>query len=70
MRWLRMRDRDGRPRYARVDGDAARPVDGSPFGEWRDHGEPVALDAVDWLPPVQPSKVIALWKNFHALAAK
>ncbi len=23
-----------------------------------------------WLPPVRPSKVIALWKNFHALAAK
>jgi 2-keto-4-pentenoate hydratase/2-oxohepta-3-ene-1,7-dioic acid hydratase in catechol pathway len=70
MRWLRLRDRDGRPRYARVDGDAARPVEGSPFGDWRDHGEAVALDAVDWLPPVQPSKVIALWKNFHALAAK
>lgn len=28
------------------------------------------LDEVQWMPPVQPSKVIALWKNFHALAAK
>ena len=70
MRWLRLRDRDGRPAYARVNGDAAQPVDGSPFGDWQDRGDAIALDVIDWLPPVQPSKVIALWKNFHALAAK
>lgn len=70
MRWLRFRDRDDRPGYARLDGDVARLVDGSPFGEWHDRDEVVGLDALDWLAPVQPSKVIALWKNFHALAAK
>jgi 2-keto-4-pentenoate hydratase/2-oxohepta-3-ene-1,7-dioic acid hydratase in catechol pathway len=48
----------------------AQPIDGTPFGDWHDQGEPVSLDSVSWLPPVQPSKVIALWKNFHALAAK
>jgi 2-keto-4-pentenoate hydratase/2-oxohepta-3-ene-1,7-dioic acid hydratase in catechol pathway len=70
MRWIRYRDPQGQPIQARVDGDRAQPVLGSLFGTWQDHGDPVALDGLDWLPPVQPSKVIALWKNFHALAAK
>jgi 2-keto-4-pentenoate hydratase/2-oxohepta-3-ene-1,7-dioic acid hydratase in catechol pathway len=70
MRWIRFRDPDGRALYAHVEGDRAQPVDGSPFGAWSDHGETVALETLDWLPPVQPSKVIALWKNFHALAIK
>lgn len=70
MKWIRYRDPQGRPVHAHVEGDRAQPVEGSPLGEWQDRGEPVALDTVDWLPPVQPSKVIALWKNFHALAAK
>lgn len=71
MRWIRFRDpADGNALYARLEGGSAQPVEGSPFGAWRDRGNPIALDAIDWLPPVQPSKVIALWKNFHALAAK
>ena len=70
MRWIRCIAASGQPVYAHVDGDHAQPVERTPFGEWADHGEPLALDAVQWLPPVQPSKVIALWKNFHALAAK
>lgn len=70
MRWIRYRDLAGRALHGHVEGDRVQPVDGSPFGEWQDQGDTVALDAVDWLPPVQASKVIALWKNFHALAAK
>ncbi|MFM2066063.1 MAG: hypothetical protein RLZZ584_972 [Pseudomonadota bacterium] len=70
MKWIRYRDAAGRATYAHVEGDMAQPVEGTPCGDWRDTGAPVALDGVDWLPPVQPSKVIALWKNFHALAAK
>ncbi|MDP3224050.1 MAG: fumarylacetoacetate hydrolase family protein, partial [Rubrivivax sp.] len=70
MRWIRFCDPEGRAHFARVDGDRAQPIEGSPFGEWQDAGDTVALDAMRWLPPVQPSKVIALWKNFHALATK
>jgi 2-keto-4-pentenoate hydratase/2-oxohepta-3-ene-1,7-dioic acid hydratase in catechol pathway len=70
MRWIRLRDRDGLELFAHVEGDLAHPVVGSPFGEWTDRGDTVALEAVEWLPPVRPSKVIALWKNFHALAIK
>ncbi len=73
MRWTRLLDLTGHPTFARITGEAAQPIQGTPFGPpgtWHDHGDPIALDAVSWLPPVQPSKVIALWKNFHALALK
>lgn len=70
MRWIRFCDPVGRALYGHVDGDLVQPVEGSPFADWRDLGDTVGLDSVKWLPPVQPSKVIALWKNFHALAAK
>lgn len=70
MKWIRFRAPEGHGTYAHVDAGLAQPVEGSPFGAWSDQGEALALDAIDWLPPVQPSKVIALWKNFHALAAK
>ncbi|MDH4051295.1 MAG: fumarylacetoacetate hydrolase family protein [Rubrivivax sp.] len=70
MRWIRFRDPAGGARHAHVDGGFAQPVEGSPFGDWSDRGDAVALEAIDWLPPVRPSKVIALWKNFHALAVK
>ena len=70
MRWIRFCDPDGRAHYAHVNGESVQAVEGSPFGDWRDKGDAVALDSIAWLPPVQPSKVIALWKNFHALATK
>ena len=70
MHWIRFRDRDGRAVYAHVGGDEAQPVEGTPFGAWNDFGAAVGLASIECLPPVQPSKVIALWKNFHALAAK
>ena len=70
MRWIRFRDLAGRAHHAYVNGDRVQAVEGSPFGQWQDQGEAVALNSIEWLPPVQPSKVIALWKNFHALATK
>jgi 2-keto-4-pentenoate hydratase/2-oxohepta-3-ene-1,7-dioic acid hydratase in catechol pathway len=70
MRWIRFRDPAGHAVHAHVEDDLVQPVEGSPFGDWRDRGDTVALDSIDWLPPVHPSKVIALWKNFHALAFK
>jgi 2-keto-4-pentenoate hydratase/2-oxohepta-3-ene-1,7-dioic acid hydratase in catechol pathway len=40
------------------------------FSVSRANGERYALSEVELLPPSQPSKIIALWNNFHALAAK
>jgi 2-keto-4-pentenoate hydratase/2-oxohepta-3-ene-1,7-dioic acid hydratase in catechol pathway len=43
---------------------------GDMFGDPRPIGKTLALDDVALLAPAQPTKIIALWNNFHALAAK
>jgi 2-keto-4-pentenoate hydratase/2-oxohepta-3-ene-1,7-dioic acid hydratase in catechol pathway len=44
--------------------------DGEMFGDPRPNGRILPLDDVELLPPTAPSKIVALWNNFHALAAK
>src|SRR3979411_2275783 len=44
--------------------------DGERCGKAQPHGRCLALSDVELLAPAQPSKIIALWNNFHALAAK
>ncbi len=70
MKWIRMQGRDGQPTYAHVNDNLVQPVLGSPYADWQDDGDALALEQVQWLPPALPTKVIALWKNFHALAIK
>jgi 2-keto-4-pentenoate hydratase/2-oxohepta-3-ene-1,7-dioic acid hydratase in catechol pathway len=43
---------------------------GDMFGIAKPSGQVLALADVDVLAPTVPSKIIALWNNFHALAAK
>lgn len=69
MKWLRCRDR-GTPTWALLDGDHAVVVTGTPFGEHARTDRRLPLDGLEWLPPVQPSKILALWNNFAAAAAK
>ena len=40
------------------------------FGTQRPSGQTLALSDVELLAPAAPSKIVALWNNFHALAAK
>ena len=44
--------------------------DGDMFGTAKPNGQRLKLADVELLAPSEPSKVIALWNNFHALAAK
>ena len=44
--------------------------DGDMFGAAWPNGQTLALDDVELLAPTAPSKIVALWNNFHALAAK
>src|ERR1700730_4022010 len=44
--------------------------DGELFGKSEPSGRRLALSDVELLAPAEPSKIIALWNNFHALAAK
>jgi 2-keto-4-pentenoate hydratase/2-oxohepta-3-ene-1,7-dioic acid hydratase in catechol pathway len=44
--------------------------DGEMFGAARPNGQQLALSDVELLAPSEPTKIVALWNNFHALAAK
>ncbi|RDJ27373.1 FAA hydrolase family protein [Bosea caraganae] len=67
--WVRFTLDDGEG-FGIVDGEAIAIHDGDMFAGAEPTGETVALSAVTLLPPVAPSKIIALWNNFHALASK
>ncbi|MFM1991404.1 MAG: hypothetical protein RJA99_4361 [Pseudomonadota bacterium] len=69
MKWLRCRE-GGTETWAILDGDDVLPVDGSPFDGHAPTGRRVPLAAVVLLPPAQPTKMLALWNNFAAAAAK
>ena len=44
--------------------------EGEMFGRHAATGKTLALSEVELLAPCAPSKIVALWNNFHALAAK
>ncbi|MCL4499116.1 MAG: fumarylacetoacetate hydrolase family protein [Chloroflexi bacterium] len=60
---------ENRPVYAIVEGDAVKPIAGSPFAGYQAVGESFALDEVKLLAPVEPSKIVAVGLNYrdHAL---
>lgn len=64
----RIVDPDGRLRLARFEGDQVQPLIGDLFGEVRPAGDPVALDRCRLLPPVMPSKVVGIARNYRAHA--
>jgi 2-keto-4-pentenoate hydratase/2-oxohepta-3-ene-1,7-dioic acid hydratase in catechol pathway len=68
-RWLRFRH-GGRTGFGTLTGDGIAVHDGEMFGRNAPTGKLLALSEVEWLSPCVPSKIVALWNNFHALAAK
>ena len=66
--WMRLMSSDGRIVFGRVENgylhEYERLDDPSPTGEV------LSLRALTPLAPCAPGKVVALWNNFHALAAK
>ncbi len=70
MRWIRYRTPEGQPRYGWVDGQQIGPVEGTPFGEYRRGEATLPLESVHLLPPVQPSKIICVGRNYVAHAAE
>jgi 2-keto-4-pentenoate hydratase/2-oxohepta-3-ene-1,7-dioic acid hydratase in catechol pathway len=67
--WVRFRHRET-VHIGLLEGERIRICEGQLFEQPTPTGEQVALADVTLLTPVQPTKVIALWNNFHALAAK
>lgn len=69
LRWIGFRH-GGRGGFGRLDGDAIEICEGDLFAAPRPTGERVALADVTIDLPCRPSKMIALWNNFHAAADK
>jgi 2-keto-4-pentenoate hydratase/2-oxohepta-3-ene-1,7-dioic acid hydratase in catechol pathway len=67
--WVRFRHQD-RIEFGTLSGGNIEAHTGEMFGVSKAGGTQLALKDVELLAPCVPSKVIALWNNFHALAAK
>lgn len=68
-RWVRFREGDA-IRFGILQGARIRVCEGDMFIRAIPTDRMVPLDDVQLLIPVQPTKVIALWNNFHALGEK
>jgi 2-keto-4-pentenoate hydratase/2-oxohepta-3-ene-1,7-dioic acid hydratase in catechol pathway len=69
-RWARFRANDGRAGFGVFEEDRIVEYDGDLFESPRPTGATIARGAFTLLSPCAPSKIVALWNNFHALAAK
>lgn len=67
--WVRF-TRGGVAGFGTLDGGNISIHAGDMFDGPQPTGEQLALAEVELLTPTEPTKIIALWNNFHALAAK
>jgi 2-keto-4-pentenoate hydratase/2-oxohepta-3-ene-1,7-dioic acid hydratase in catechol pathway len=68
-RWVRF-EHLGQAGFGTLDGAAVAVHDGDMFASARATGRQLALEGLKLLAPVRPGKVLALWNNYMALAAK
>ena len=68
--WARYRAGDGRLGFGTLDGERIVEYEGDLFGGPRLTASTIRRDTVTLLSPCAPTKIVALWNNFHALAAK
>ena len=68
-RWVRF-EHPGQAGFGTLDGTAVAVHEGDMFGGARPTGQTLPLDGLKLLAPVRPGKVLALWNNYMALAAK
>ena len=70
IQWVRFRSADGRVGFGALDRHQILEYAGDMHGTHAPSGKLLPLASVALLCPCSPSKIIALWNNFHALAAK
>lgn len=68
--WARFRTPQGRVGLGVLEDGSLREHEGDFFSGARPNGVTLRPDEFQLLSPCEPSKIIALWNNFHALAAK
>jgi len=69
LHWVRFRH-DGRVGFGTLAGDTIAVYDGEMFASPKAAGTTIPLDDVSLLTPCEPSKMVGLVNNFHALLAK
>jgi len=67
--WIRF-DHAGQTGFGVLDGDRVHEYAGDMYGACEPAGRILPLANIQLLTPSAPTKVIALWNNFHALGAK
>jgi 2-keto-4-pentenoate hydratase/2-oxohepta-3-ene-1,7-dioic acid hydratase in catechol pathway len=65
MRFIRYQLEHTAPSYGWVYENKIGPIEGDPFGEYRRLEAEIPLEAVRLLPPVVPSKIICLGRNYE-----
>jgi 2-keto-4-pentenoate hydratase/2-oxohepta-3-ene-1,7-dioic acid hydratase in catechol pathway len=68
--WARFRAADGRVGFGMLQGSEIVEHHGDMFGAVQAAGRTLTEQEYTILSPCQPGKIVALWNNFHALAAK
>lgn len=68
-KWLRF-EHAGKPGFGQLRGDTVTVYQGDMFNNPGATSQTLALAAVKLLTPTQPTKMIAIWNNFYALATK
>src|SRR5215471_7864161 len=68
-KWLRFRH-GGTTGFGTLTPAGIAVHEGEMFGRNAPNGKRLALSDVELLAPTAPSKIVALWNNFHALATK
>ena len=70
MRWARFRSADDRTGFGVLEGEDFVEYEGDMFGASRPVGRTIGRGAFALLSPCAPSKIVALWNNFHELSIK
>jgi 2-keto-4-pentenoate hydratase/2-oxohepta-3-ene-1,7-dioic acid hydratase in catechol pathway len=70
MQWARFRSNDGRIGFGAFEDTHITEYEGDMFGTPRPTGRTIAREACTLESPCSPSKIVALWNNFHALSKK
>ena len=68
-KWLRY-ERTGRTGFGQLTGDTVAVYAGDMFRDPQPTGQMLPLAGLKLLTPAVPGKMLAIWNNFHALAAK
>jgi 2-keto-4-pentenoate hydratase/2-oxohepta-3-ene-1,7-dioic acid hydratase in catechol pathway len=68
--WVRFETADARVGFGVLEDDQILEHDGDLFAQHIPNGKSHPRGAVKLLSPCTPSKIVALWNNFHALAIK